>query len=105
MELRKIYELFSYRMPYPEFREFTNLENKVCQLLQAHFVSMQLVMTPITKYEWDGRRNATAGNKDRKTGHWLKAIHATIPKGMECYYQWTLWVESELLITEHREQP
>lgn len=96
MELRKVYELFSYLMPYDEFREFTDPNNAVCQLLQAHFVSMQLIMTPITRNEWEGRKNSTADNEDGKTGHWLKAIHKSIPKGMEPYYEWTLWVEREV---------
>lgn len=96
MELSKVYELFSYRMPYEEFREFTDPNNAVCQLLQAHFVSMQLIMTPITRSEWEGRKSATADNEDGKTGHWLKAIHKGIPRGMEPYYEWTLWVEKEV---------
>jgi hypothetical protein len=55
LELRKIYALFSYHMPYSEFREFTDPGNEVCQLLQAHFVAMQLVMGPIFKVEWTER--------------------------------------------------
>jgi len=96
MGLRKVYELFSYTMPYSEFREFTDPNNKVCQLLQAHFVAMQLIMTPITRSEWEGRRNATSGEEDGKSGHWLKTIHRNIPADMKTYYEWTLWIDREV---------
>lgn len=82
-------------MPYLEFREFTDTENEVCQLLQAHFVAMQLIMTPITRNEWDGRENATAGGGDGKSFVWLENIHARIRPGMRCYYEWTLEVETQ----------
>jgi hypothetical protein len=83
-------------MPYIEFREFTDPDNEVCQLLQAHFVSLQLVMTPITKSEWERRKNATADREVGKTGQWLKAIHNNIPSHMKQYYDWTLWIEKEV---------
>ncbi|KAE8448950.1 hypothetical protein EG329_008746 [Mollisiaceae sp. DMI_Dod_QoI] len=96
MELRKIYYIFSFEMKDEEFREFINPANEVCQLLQAHFVAMQLIMTPITKAEQRGRESAAAGEGDGTTGRWLKTLHSNIPAHLLEYYEWTLWVDDEV---------
>lgn len=99
IELRKIYAFFSFEMQHEEFREFTNPANEVCQLLQAHFVAMQLIMTPITKTEWRNResadREADEGG-DGTTGNWLQTLHATIPVHLLDYYEWTKWIDGEV---------
>ncbi|KUJ12226.1 uncharacterized protein LY89DRAFT_225053 [Mollisia scopiformis] len=99
IELRKIYSLFSYDMQHDEFREFTNPVNEVCQLLQAHFVAMQLIMTPITKSEWKDRESAARESDevgDGSTGRWLKTLHDNMPLHLIEYYEWTLWIDDEV---------
>lgn len=76
-------------MSHCEFREFTDSENRVCQLLQAHFVALQLVMTPITRNAEGAWRRGEEG----ETVHWLENIHRRIPGEMRGYYQWTLCIE------------
>jgi len=88
-------------MPYDNFKEYCNPKNEVSHLLQAHFVALQLIMTPISKSEWAGRRNATTQGRsakitDGKTGKWLENIHKSIPLHMLEYYEWTLWVEEQV---------
>jgi hypothetical protein len=87
-----VYQLFMM-MPHEEFREFTDSKNEVCQLLQAHFVAMQLIMTPISKVEWGKRKSPTAMKTDGRTGRWLTTLHNAMPPHMRGYYEWTLWVE------------
>ncbi|KAH8791000.1 hypothetical protein F5882DRAFT_400844 [Hyaloscypha sp. PMI_1271] len=90
--LGKVYQLFMM-MPHEEFREFTDSKNEVCQLLQAHFVAMQLIMTPISKVEWGKRKSPTEMKTDGRTGRWLTTLHNAMPPHMRGYYEWTLWVE------------
>lgn len=92
MELRKIYALFM-QMSYDEFRHFTDPKNDTCQLLQAHFVAMQLIMTPITKAEWAGRQTRVATKPDGRSARWLENLHQTVPLHMLEYYKWTMWIE------------
>lgn len=82
-------------MPYDQFREFIDPQNEVCRLLQAHFIALQLIMTPITKVEWAGREN-TSESGNGTTGRWLIGAHSRIPAHMEEYYEWTRWVQQEV---------
>jgi hypothetical protein len=93
ISLRKIYVMFMM-MPHDEFREFTDPSNEVCQLLQAYFVAMQLIMAPITKVEWGQRTSANTFNTAVSSGRWLETLHKKIPPHMLEYYEWTLWVEN-----------
>jgi hypothetical protein len=95
MNLREMYKLFSYTMPPDEFREFINPQNEVCKLLQAHFIALQLIMTPITKNEQVGRERPTVAD-DGGSARWLVALHSNIPVLMLKYYEWTLWIEQEV---------
>jgi hypothetical protein len=89
-----VYQMFMM-MPHDEFREFIDPNNDVCQLLQAHFVAMQLVMTPISKVEWGKRTSPNEMKTFGKSGRWLETLHKGIPRHMREYYEWTLWVERE----------
>jgi hypothetical protein len=80
-------------MPQDEFREFTDPGDEVCQLLQAHFVALQLIMTPITRAEFGKRMIGNTYNADGRTGRWLETLHKTVPPHLLKYYEWTLWVE------------
>jgi hypothetical protein len=100
-ELRRFYGYFMM-MPYDNFKEFCDPANEVSLLLQAHFVAMQLIMTPISKNEWVGSNRKEAATStdptstDGKTGRWLVNIHSSIPIHMLEYYSWTLLVEEEI---------
>lgn len=93
ISLRRVYGMFMM-MSQDEFREFTDPSNEVCQLLQAHFVALQLIMTPITRAEFGQRTTGNTNNTDGRTGRWLETLHKTIPPHLLQYYEWTLWVET-----------
>ena len=102
-----------------DFVDFINPANNIGKLLQAHFVSMQLIvsiyrsiwpfivtnltqMTPITNSERVHRQlvnpdeefpDATRSNP---TIGWLSSLHSNIPPEMMGYFEWTLWVEQEV---------
>ncbi|KAH7356409.1 hypothetical protein BKA65DRAFT_579287 [Rhexocercosporidium sp. MPI-PUGE-AT-0058] len=101
MELRKYYGLFMF-LSQEDFIHFINPTNNVGKLLQAHFVSLQLIMTPITNSERAHRQlvnpdeepdNPTRSNP---TVGWLASLHSNIPPEMMEYFEWTLWVEQEV---------
>jgi hypothetical protein len=97
--LAKIYGLFSYFMSHEEFALFIDPNNESGKLLQSHFAALQLIMTPFTRRETAGsrRRNATMGqNNDGTTARWLVALHRNIKPEMRPYYEWPIWVETEV---------
>jgi hypothetical protein len=95
LNLSEMYRLFGYSMPPDQFHEFVNPQNEVCKLLQAHFVALQLIMTPITVKEKEGRARSTEDN-DGVTARWLIALHSNIAPSMVTYYEWTMWIEQEV---------
>ena len=99
INLRKMYELFSYGMSQPEFASYCNISSVPCQLLQAHFVALQLVMTPVTKVELEFKERET-GRREGQNGQtvaWLVGIHKRVPRHLRGYFAWTMWVEKEVL--------
>jgi hypothetical protein len=99
MGLRKMYELFSWTMTQPDFEYFVNPSNEACKILQAHFVALQLIMSPVTKNEWAAKERETGIKDDGngKTVGWLFGIHNHARKDMLKYYRWTMWVQREVL--------
>ncbi|TVY40685.1 hypothetical protein LOCC1_G007685 [Lachnellula occidentalis] len=93
MELRKFYVAFSYHMSHRDFKEFTNPANQICQLLQSHFLALQLTMTPVTNNEWVEKDRMT---KHGVTSRWFGALRRDIPEDMKGYYEWPMWVEKEV---------
>lgn len=96
IELGNIYGLFSYYMPHSEFAELINPSNLVCQVLQAHFVALQLTMAPITRSEWEDDKAAKDDQGGKDSAKWFIALHRNVPDEMMEYYEWTMWVESEV---------
>ena len=99
MNLKKMYELFSYGMSQPEFASYCNTSSVPCQLLQAHFVALQLVMTPVTKVELEFKEREI-GKREGQNGQtvaWLVGIHKRVPRHLRLYFAWTMWVEKEVL--------
>lgn len=87
MGLTEIYATFSYTMTHEEFQDFINPDNEVGQLLQAHFIAVQLLLVPITINELGPRRPEALSY-----GHsgWLNVILGKIPRHMVKYYAWPL---------------
>jgi hypothetical protein len=95
MELRNFYGLFMM-MSHEDFRYFTNPANDIGKLIQAHFIAMQMIMTPITLgVEKKDRKTAIAGPQG-STKKWLTTIHADIPPHLRDYFEWTLWIEDQV---------
>ena len=76
-------------MPHDQFRELIDPNNEVCQLLQAHFVAMQLIMTPISRVEWGKRQSPAELGTEGRSGGWLQTLHKAIPPHMLEYYEWS----------------
>ncbi|KAG9229064.1 hypothetical protein BJ875DRAFT_211741 [Amylocarpus encephaloides] len=96
MCLKKIYGLFSYLMPQASFTYYIDPRNRVCQILQAHFVALQLIMTPVTRNEKvvsDQKKNLRVN--DGTTAKWFRPLHKDVPVEWSRYYEWTMWVERE----------
>lgn len=94
-----MYELFSYTMPQAEFEQYCDYSSAACQLLQAHFVALQLIMAPVTKVEFTQKETLT-GKKNEdygKTVAWLVGIHRRVPDELKKYFAWTLWIQEETL--------
>lgn len=56
-------------------------------------------MTPITHLELSSKEKEI-GKKDDgdgKTVTWLVGIHKRVPKELEGYFAWTMWVQEEVL--------
>lgn len=86
-------------MPQEDFRDLTQSSNEVGNAILAHFVALQLIMTPITRVE-RVQRHTSFGARDKfndgKTVKWLRPLHANASDGMAKYYEWTRYVENEV---------
>jgi hypothetical protein len=91
--MQKVHEMFMM-MAQEEFREFTDPRNQVCQLLQAHFIAVQIIMRPITQVDWHRNSTAVSSDPGSKLRRWLGTSNKRAPAQMLEYYKWTLWVES-----------
>lgn len=87
-------------MSHEEFRDLTRTSNEVGNAILAHFVALQLIMTPITRVERlqrDTRLVVRDKFNDRKTVKWLRHLHANVPHHMKEYFEWTRYVEDEMI--------
>ena len=76
-------DILLLHMPHPDFKEFISPANRARQLLQSHFLALQLIVTPVTKNEWAGKdRMAKHGVTSRRFG----SLHRDIPEDMKVYY-------------------
>jgi len=94
-----MYELFSWSMTQPDFEHYCNPTILACQLLQAHFTALQLVMAPVTKPEQRFKEAQVGKEPDDsgKTVEWLVGIHRRVPAEYKQYFLWTKWVEEQVL--------
>jgi hypothetical protein len=84
-------------MPQSSFFHFINPDNRVCQILQSHFVALQIIMEPITQQEVPKDRADRAKDEPKTAGKWLKPLHESVPAEWLPYYEWPMWVEKEVL--------
>lgn len=94
-----MYELFAWTMSQPDFEQYCDSSSVVCQLLQAHFSALQLIMAPVTKSEQQFKEAVVGKQLDDngKTVAWLVGIHRRVPDQFKKYFAWTKWVEEEVL--------
>lgn len=88
--LREIYVVFSYTMAHEDFQHFINPSNEIGQLLQSHFVAVQLLLSPITVNEM-GDKKPTRPPSNEST-RWLSAIHQRVTPHMRQYFEWSISV-------------
>lgn len=87
INLRKVYGYFSYTMCNADFQSFLSPSNIVGRLLQAHFVAIQLIMSPVTKKGNEGNPSTENG-----TFRWIEPVSKDIPADMREYFKWPLSV-------------
>jgi hypothetical protein len=84
-------------MSHDDYALFIDPNNEAGKLLQSHFAALQIIMTPFTRRETVGRRNAATGQSpDGTTARWLVALHRDIKSEMRPYYDWPIWVQNEM---------
>jgi hypothetical protein len=83
--LMDIYGYFSYTMNHEDFQHFIDPANEVGQLLQAHFVVVQLLLSPITVHELGDRKFDLSNHQPIR---WLGAIFQRITPRMQEFYEW-----------------
>ncbi|PQE26409.1 C6 zinc finger protein [Rutstroemia sp. NJR-2017a BBW] len=105
--LRGIYNLFTFAMSHEDFRDLTKPTNDVGNLLLTHFVALQLIMLPITKAERIQRSTRYVYREkynDGMTVMWLRPLHANAARHLESYYEWTRFIEKEVIEVRDRSQ-
>ena len=85
----EIYEIFSYKMSHEDFQHFIDPANEVGQLLQSHFVAVQLLLSPISVHELGDRKPESPNNE---SSGWLGAIHQRITPRMRKFFEWPISV-------------
>jgi hypothetical protein len=96
MDLRKLYGLFAHRMDHEQFRDFTDPANEVGKVLQSHFVTLHLIMAPISRVVLDNKAPTWAESwKDDSKICWLTSMHRKIPAHMLKFYEWPMSIQRE----------
>jgi hypothetical protein len=86
--LTEVYATFAYTMSHEDFQWFINPANGIGQLLQSHFVVIQLLLSPITVHERGLRKRAKPTNSSLR---WLEGIYRNIPENMRQYFAWPMF--------------
>jgi hypothetical protein len=89
----EMYQTFSYTMSHEDFLHFIDPANEVGQLLQSHFVAVQLLLSPITINEMGDRKPE---NQTSESGWWLGAIHQRVTPRMQKFFEWPISVAEGL---------
>jgi hypothetical protein len=86
----ELYGFFSYAMSHEDFQDFIDPANEVGQLLQSHFVAVQLLLSPITIHELGDRKFDSPNNPSIR---WLGAIFQRVTPLMREFHKWPMFVE------------
>lgn len=70
---------------HDEFQSFINPYNSVAQILQAHFIAIQAILTPILYLERIGFEGA---NAPTLVMSWIQGIYKNLPRRLRRYVEW-----------------
>jgi hypothetical protein len=73
------------RWTHAEFQAFIDPHNGVAQILLAHFIAVQAVLTPILVFERVGFRGVDAPTA---TLGWIEGIWGRVPRALRQYVSW-----------------
>jgi hypothetical protein len=76
-------------MSHKDFQHFIDPTNEVGQLLQSHFVAVQLLLSPISVHELGDRKPEKPTNESTR---WLDAIHQRVTPRMKEFFEWPISV-------------
>ncbi|KJZ68783.1 hypothetical protein HIM_11827 [Hirsutella minnesotensis 3608] len=86
-------------MPHASFQELINFDRQTIVLLHAHWISLALIMAPISECEFDLREKHPSqpdNSMDPGFIRWLKHLNARVDEEHQRYTQWPLWVDAQL---------
>ncbi len=89
LSLMEIYGTFSHQMNHEDFQHFIDPANEIGQLLQSHFVAVQLLLSPITVHELGERKPEAPNNESIR---WLGAIFQRVTPRMGKFFEWPISV-------------
>lgn len=73
------------RWTHDEFQCFVDPNNSVAQILLAHFIAIQAILTPILMLERVGFQGVDAPTA---VLGWIEGIYHTVPLGLRHYVEW-----------------
>lgn len=73
------------RWTHEEFQSFIDPANSVAQILLAHFIAVQAVLTPILVFERVGFQGVDAPTA---TLGWIEGCAGNVPRGLRRYVEW-----------------
>jgi hypothetical protein len=85
----EVYGMFAYIMTHDEFQHFINPANEIGQLLQAHFVAVQILLSPIAACEKGDRKPEKLSNECKR---WFGAILDRVSPQMQEFFEWPTYV-------------
>jgi len=76
-------------MTMQEIGDFTNPSNHISRLLLAHFLALQMIVTPILNREWSHRSRPTP----IVTGvQWVDTIHRDLRPDLQKHLEWPQYI-------------
>lgn len=87
MNFTRVYATF-FDMSHDQVNGFTNMENIPSPLLMAHFISLQMLMIPLTGHEMPERSDAWKARIVLGAVEWAERIFERMPASMEGYLEW-----------------
>lgn len=95
MNFVSVYGTF-FDMSHAEFATFIDPANTVPQLLMAHFISLQMLVTPLTLLEINRPRDTSGARALLGTAEWAEGIMERTPLAMRGYLSWVRTIVSDM---------